>query len=101
MEFIARQPIFDVHRHVVAYELLSRSSEDNRCTETDLNLASRKTMATALLMGVDAVSGGHNIYINCTEALLLGEYPTLFPAQQTVVEVLETVNPTTQVVAAC
>src|SRR3954469_8850276 len=101
MEFIARQPIFDVQRNVVAYELLSRSSEANHCAETDLELASRKTMATAFLMGLDVLSGGHRIYINSTEVLLLGEYPTLFPAQQTVVEVLETVKPTTEVVAAC
>jgi c-di-GMP-related signal transduction protein len=101
MEFIARQPIFDVHRNVVAYELLSRSSEENHCMETDLDLASRKTMATAMLMGLDSLAGGNTIYLNCTEDLLLGEYPTLFPAQQTVVEVLETVQPSDDVVSAC
>jgi c-di-GMP-related signal transduction protein len=101
MEFIARQPIFDVRRKVVGYELLFRSSEENRCAEPDLDLASRKTMATAMLMGLDVLSGGNTIYLNCTEALLCGGYPTLFPAQQTVVEVLETVKPSPAVVSAC
>lgn len=101
MEFIARQPIFDVRREVVAYELLFRNSQENSCSETDLDLASRKMMATALLMGLDVLSGGRTVYINCTEVLLLGGYPALFPAQQTVVEVLETVKPTMEVVSAC
>jgi c-di-GMP-related signal transduction protein len=101
MEFIARQPIFDVHRRVAAYELLFRSSEDNCCAETDLNMASKRLIDTAMLIGLDVLSGGHTIYLNCTEELLCDEYPTIFPPEQTVVEVLETVEATEPVVAAC
>ncbi len=101
MEFIARQPIFDVRQKVVAYELLFRNSEENRCVEQDLTLASRQMMATAMLVGLDVLSSGLTIYVNCTEELLCGGYPTLFPAKQTVVEVLETVNPSPPVISAC
>jgi len=101
MEFIARQPIFDRERKVVAYELLHRSSEENRCAEPDLNIASRQLMGTAMLLGIDALSTGHTVFINCTEDMLRGGYATLFPAEQTVVEVLETVEGTPEVVRAC
>lgn len=101
MEFIARQPIFDVQRKLVAYELLFRDSEENHCAEPDLNFASRQMMSTAMLLGLDVLSSGHTIYVNCTEELLCGGYPTLFPAKQTVVEVLETVKPNPAVVTAC
>jgi c-di-GMP-related signal transduction protein len=101
MEFIARQPMFDVNRRLVAYELLFRNSEENRCAEADLDIASREMMATAMLVGFDVLSDGHTIYLNCTEDLLCGGYPTLFPSKQTVVEVLETVEVNAAVVSAC
>lgn len=101
MEFIARQPIFDLQRNVVAYELLHRSSGENRCAEPNLDLASRQMMLTAMLVGLDALSGGHTVFINCTEQMLRDGYPTLFPPEQTVVEVLETVEPSPEVIGAC
>ncbi len=101
MEFIARQPIFDLKRNVVAYELLHRSSEENRCAEPNLELASRQMMGTAMLLGFDTLSSGHTIFVNCTEEMLCGGYPTLFPPEQTVVEVLETVQPSREVISAC
>ena len=101
MEFIARQPIFDRERNVVAYELLHRSTEENRCAELDLNKASRQMLGTAMLLGFDTLSSGNTVFINCTEEMLRGGYATLFPAKQTVVEVLETVEGTPEVVRAC
>jgi c-di-GMP-related signal transduction protein len=101
MEFLARQPIFDTRQNVVAYELLFRNSRSNRCNETDLDLASRRMMSTALLLGLDLVAGGRSIYVNCTANLLLGQYATLLPPAQTVVEVLETVPANSDILSAC
>jgi EAL and modified HD-GYP domain-containing signal transduction protein len=101
MEFIARQPIFDLQHNLVAYELLHRSSEENRCAQPNLEIASRQMMGTAMLLGFDTLSSGHTVFINCTEEMLRGGYVTLFPAEQTVVEVLETVEPSPHVVRAC
>jgi c-di-GMP-related signal transduction protein len=101
MEFIARQPIFNLQRGVVAYELLFRSSEENLCLAADLDSASRQMMGTAMLMGLDVLAGGQTIYVNCTEEMLCGRYATLFPAQHTVLEVLETVKPSAAVILAC
>jgi c-di-GMP-related signal transduction protein len=41
-------------------------------------------------MGFDVLCNGHRAFINCTRDLLLKEGITLLPAEQTVVEVLET-----------
>ncbi len=101
MEYIARQPIFDVHRHVSAYELLFRDSEENRYTAQNQDLASKMTMATAMLVGIDQLSSGRQIYLNSTRELILGGYPTLFPPASTVVEILENVEPDDDLVLAC
>lgn len=101
MEFIARQPIFDRNRTVVAYELLFRDSQENTYTGKDQNLCSKQTLATAMMIGLDPLSNGHDLYLNCTEQVLLGGYPTLLPSESTVVEVLENVEPTTEVIDSC
>ncbi len=101
MQYIARQPILDADRHLQAYELLFRNSLENRCTEDDLETASKKTMDTAVLYGLDALSGGLPVFLNFTHDLLVEEFPTLFPAQTTVIEVLESAHPSEALVQAC
>jgi c-di-GMP-related signal transduction protein len=44
---------------------------------------------------------GRRAFINCTREVLLKDYVTLLPSAQTVVEILETVPPDDQVLAAC
>jgi len=100
MQFIARQPIVDVERGVQAYELLFRDSDENRFTGADPDLASQEAFDTAVLVGLDALSEGDNIFLNCPRDFLVERYPTLFPADFTVIEVLETVEPDDEVLAA-
>ena len=101
MQYVARQAILDADRSLIAYELLFRDSTENRCPPGDPDIASRKTIDTAVLMGLETLSDGHRIFLNCTENLLLDGLPTLFPPEVTVVEVLESVRPTRQLVDAC
>lgn len=101
MLYIARQPIFDRQRKTQAYELLFRASEENSYNGSDPEMASKSTMDTAVLVGLDVLSDGHDIFLNCTHGLLIGGYPSLFPPSVTVVEVLETVEPTPAVLTAC
>jgi c-di-GMP-related signal transduction protein len=101
MLYIARQPIFDRHRKTQAYELLFRANEENRYSGADPEFASKSTMDTAVLVGLDVLSDGHDIFLNCTHDLIVGGYPSLFPPGLTVIEVLESVEPTLQVIAAC
>jgi EAL and modified HD-GYP domain-containing signal transduction protein len=101
MLYIARQPIFDRNRKTQAYELLFRATEENRYTATDAELASKATMDTAVLVGLDVLSDGHDVFLNCTHDLIVDGYPSLFPPNMSVIEVLETAEPTPQLIAAC
>jgi c-di-GMP-related signal transduction protein len=101
MQYVARQPILDQNRCLTGFELLFRDSEENRCPPGDLDVASKKTIDTAMLVGFETLGEGHSIFLNCTEQLIVDGLPTLFPSDTTVVEVLETARPTQQLVKAC
>lgn len=100
--FVARQPIFDAAKSVYAYELLFRTSHENKFTPIDGDLASFHTINNALhLMGLDTLIGHSRAFINFTRRLLLDEAYTLLPANRVVVELLETVEPDPEVIRAC
>jgi c-di-GMP-related signal transduction protein len=99
--FVARQPILTRDEKVFGYELLFRDGVENyfRCSDTEA--ASRSTVYSSLLMGLDVVCDGRRAFVNCTREVLLKEYVTLLPSAQTVVEILEIVTPDDLVMAAC
>lgn len=99
--FVARQPILTRDEHVFGYELLFRDGVENYFHSTDAEVASRSTLDSSILMGLDVLCGGRRAFVNCTADTLVKEYVTLLPAGQTVVEILETVEPTPMVFAAC
>ena len=99
--FVARQPILNREQLVIAHELLIRDGIENFFRATDTEAAARSTLDSTLLMGFDVLCNGQKAFINCTRDLLLKEGITLLPAEQTVVEVLETVAPDDLVMAAC
>lgn len=100
-KFVARQPILTREEQVFGYELLFRDGVENYFRATDPEAASRSTLDTSMLMGLDTLCGGRRAFLNCTREVLLKDYITLLPPQQTVVEVLETVEPDDLVIAAC
>jgi len=97
----ARQPIFDSQLHVFAYELLFRSSLENFCAFPDGDQATSRVMDSVLSLGLDRLLGGRPAFINFTREILMKELARLFPAGRLTVEVLETVEPDEEVVAAC
>lgn len=99
--FVARQPILTREESVFGYELLFRNGVDNYFAGADAESASRSTLNTSMLMGLDVLCDGRRAFINCTREVLLKDYVTLLPSAQTVVEILETVPPDDVVVAAC
>jgi EAL and modified HD-GYP domain-containing signal transduction protein len=100
--FIARQPIFTQQQQVYAYELLFRSGTANVFPEVDANHASARVMMDSLCtLGLETLTGGKRAFINMTRDLLVGDYAMLLPKDGTVIEVLESVTPDEQVVAAC
>ena len=101
LRYVARQPILSADEKVFGYELLFRDGFEQCFRATDSNAASRSTLDTSILMGVDTLCDGRLAFINCTRELLLKDYITLLPPTQAVVEVLESVPVDDLVVAAC
>ncbi len=100
--FIARQPIFDREQNVFAYELLFRSGLENACRSNDLNAAASKVISDSLhLIGIETLTSGRKAFVNVTRDVLLEEYAALLPPDLTVVELLETIAPDAEVLAAC
>ena len=99
--FVARQPILNREQQVFGYELLFRDGIENFFRATDAEAAARSTLDSTLLMGFDVLCDGQRAFINCTRDLLLKDGITLLPSGQTVVEVLEDVEPDDLIIAAC
>ncbi len=101
--FVARQPIFKGNKEVFAYELLFRSGLTNYFDPLqDGEEATSKVITNSfLLIGIANITEGKKAFINFSEDMLLKGYPSLFPKEITVVEVLETVGATPEVAAAC
>jgi hypothetical protein len=91
--FVARQPILTKDEKVFGYELLFRDGVESYFCPTDPEAASRSTLDTSLLMGLDVLCDGRRAFINCTREMLLKDYITLLPSSQAVVEILESVEP--------
>ena len=99
--FVARQPIFTLQQEVCAYELLYRSSNQNRFSHIDGNQATTDVINSFLEIGVEELSEGKPCFINFTETLLEYAIPTYFQPNMIVVEVLETVKPTDKIIEIC
>jgi len=97
--FVALQPIFDRRKKVFGYEALSRSKWENRFTG-DPDTATQTMINDWLLHGLGELTGGSRTFINCTIEALTGGSWTLLPTR-TVVELLECVEPSPEVVSVC
>jgi c-di-GMP-related signal transduction protein len=99
--FVARQPILTGEEKVFGYELLFRNGVDDCFRGQDSETASRSTVSTSMLIGLDLLCDGRRAFINCAREVLLKEYVTLLPSTQAVVEILETVPADDLVISAC
>jgi c-di-GMP-related signal transduction protein len=101
LRFVARQPILNADEKLFGYELLFRDSMVNAFSCGDADGAACSTMDSSLLMGLDTLCNGKAAFLNFTRDVLLRDYAMLFPPDRVVVEVLETVTPDAEVIAAC
>ncbi|WP_394175168.1 EAL and HDOD domain-containing protein [Guptibacillus hwajinpoensis] len=100
--FIGRQPILTVDKELYGYELLHRSSNQNVYQGFDGTQATATVISNSYLsFGLDQLSDQKRCFINFTEDLLLVEVPTFFSSESIIVEILETVKLTDEVIAAC
>jgi len=101
--FIARQPVFDRHQHVYGYELLYRKTRENRfLADTDSDEASANVIINGFnVLGIEKLTDGKRAFVNFTGPLLQKGVATLFPKEILLVEILESVEPTFEIVEAC
>ena len=97
--FVARQPIYDASMAVVAYELLYRASPSSRTAQvSDPGRATLDVIAGAALeIGLDRLAGGLPVHINFPEELLVKLPDLPLQAGHVVIEILEDVRATPQV----
>jgi c-di-GMP-related signal transduction protein len=101
-KFVARQPIMDSRKNIIAYELLFRSGLENYFQSQMPDQASSSVLVSSfLLMGIQSLTGGRKAFINFTENLLAGGYATFLPPEHSVIEIIENVNPDKAVIEAC
>jgi EAL and modified HD-GYP domain-containing signal transduction protein len=102
LAFIARQPVFDSEKNVFGYELLFRSGRDNFFSNTDGDNASARTISNTMhVMGLGELTANKRAFINITRKLLLEGLYSVLPRERAIIELLETVEPDREVIAAC
>jgi len=101
--FIARQPILDRERRLYAYELLFRSDAGRTIFDGGDGAAATTRLIgnTLLAAGLEGLLGEKKAFINFNRSLLLGGLHSVLPPDVLVIEVLETVEPDVEVLAAC
>lgn len=100
--FVARQPIFDRHRQVWAYELLYRSgAAETQFNGTGASSATQQVISNGMLsIGFDALLRGRHACVNFGREMLLQDLYTSLPPEHTVIELTEDVEPDSDVVGA-
>jgi len=100
--FIGRQPILDRHQHLYAYELLFRSGQQNRAVISD-DLAATATVLSHVFseMGLEAALGPYLGFVNLDSKMLMSDVLEILPRDKFVLEVLETVDLTPEILERC
>lgn len=100
--FFGKQPILDRNQNLVAYELLFRSGDENMAEVSDDVHASANVVVNAYgHLGIQQVLGSLRGFINVNNELLLDDTILLLPAKHVVLELLETIAATPEVVQRC
>lgn len=101
--FVARQPIFDAKERIWAYELLFRSSGHAKTADVAMaedDLATASVIADGFALAFNGMDKSRKAFINFPQRLLLDDTVYALPREICVVEVLETIVPTPEMIAA-
>lgn len=98
--YLARQPIVDGRHQLVAYELLFRDAPHATAARIeDAAAAGIDVISNTLCnMGTDWLLKGKLAFINMDTQLLMSDFSALLPTDKVVLEVLETVDVTPEVI---
>jgi EAL and modified HD-GYP domain-containing signal transduction protein len=98
--FLARQPILGRDQKIVAYELLFRSAPGSGpAGVTDDTAATAAVIAHASQLGMQQVVGDSLALVNVDAAVLMSDFVRFLPNDKVILEILETVVATDEVLA--
>lgn len=100
---IGRQPILNRNEEIVAYELLFRSAGSREAaTVTDASQATASVIINTLSgFGLEQILGPHLGFINLDLELLMSDSLHILPKERVVLELLETLQVTPDLVERC
>lgn len=99
--FVARQAILDSKGNPLGYELLFRTSLENRFPDIDEELATRRLMAEQFLsQKIEDLVGDSLCFVNFPDVLLREGMAESFCQQNLVIEVLENATPDDDLLAS-
>jgi EAL and modified HD-GYP domain-containing signal transduction protein len=96
--FLARQPILDRDQGLVAYELLFRNAATGPANVGDDLAATAAVIAHASELGIENVIGHALGFVNVDATVLMSDFIHFLPCDKVVLEVLETVRVTPQLI---
>ena len=103
--FLGRQPILGREQQLLAYELLFREGPiftSNRADIIDPSQATATVIANAFTeLSANETLGPYRGYINVDQEFLFNDLIEALPPKVVVLEILETVRPTPDVIARC
>jgi EAL and modified HD-GYP domain-containing signal transduction protein len=97
--FLARQPILNRDQTLIAYELLFRRAGGVAADVTDDLSATASVIAHASELGMENVIGKSLGFFNIDTVVLMSDFVKFLPSQKVVLEILESVEVTPEVVA--
>jgi EAL and modified HD-GYP domain-containing signal transduction protein len=97
--FLARQPILNREQDLIGYELLFRNAAFGPANVKDDVSATAAVIAHASELGLSNVIGNLQGFINVDAAVLMSDFIYFLPADKVVLEILETVKVTPELVA--
>jgi EAL and modified HD-GYP domain-containing signal transduction protein len=97
--FLARQPIIGRDQHLVAFELLFRSAGALDANVTDHATATAAVISHASQLGMEQVVGAQLAFVNVDAVVLMSDFVRFLPADKVILEILETVEATPEVIA--
>jgi EAL and modified HD-GYP domain-containing signal transduction protein len=100
VRYVARQPILDLHGKVHGYELLFRNGPE-AVFRGDGDMATRTMLDSTVLFGLGRLTAGLPAFVNCTEEALTRDLVHVMPSGMTVLEILEDIEPSREVIEAC
>ncbi len=90
----------DRHGQVHGYELLFRAGRTQAFSGDGVS-ATRTMLDNLVIFGADRLTGGTLMFVNCTQESLVNDLVLVLQPEQTVLELLETLAPTEELLAKC